>query len=159
MTMLVAWSLAEEEVADVGPEFLGDVVQGSGFHLVSPVDQCLAPAALLGRVVSVGQSCLQRIASHFRPVETRSFRIGLGEYHAGKSIVRAAEKASVAQRVIPGIFVSDPGNDGFGEVGSRDSINKRVVIVAPVSGAPSAEFRIIVQRKLLRGDNSRPNKR
>jgi hypothetical protein len=49
--------LAEEELADVRPEFLGDVVQGGGFYLRPPIDRCLMRAALLGRVVDVGQSC------------------------------------------------------------------------------------------------------
>src|SRR5580692_7103146 len=159
MTILVASSLAEEEMADVRPEFLSDVVQSGGFYLRSPVDCCLARAALLGRVVSVRQSCFQRIAPNFRPVESRSPRIGSGDYHAGKSVARAAEKASVAQCVVSGIFVSYPGDDGFREVRSRHSVHKCVPVIAPVAGGSLAELRIVFQGKLLPGQNSRPNER
>src|SRR5579863_116689 len=163
MTMLVASlvasSLAEEEVADVRLEFLGDIVQGGGFHLRSPIDRRLMRAALLGRVVGIGQSRFQGVAPNFRPVESRSPRIVFGDDHAGKSIVRAAEKASVAQRVVAGIFVSYPRNDCFGEVSSRNSVDKRVPVIAPVAGGALAELRIILQGKLLPGQNSGPNKR
>src|SRR5579863_8229512 len=163
MTMLVASlvasSLAEEEVADVRLEFLGDIVQGGGFHLRSPIDRRLMRAALLGRVVSVGQSCFQCIAPNFRPVESRSPRIVFGDYHAGKSIVCAAEKASVAQRVVAGVLVSYPGNDGFREVSSRNPVHKRVPVIAPVAGGSLAELRIVFQGKLLPSQNSGPNER
>src|SRR6202047_890120 len=157
--MLVASSLAEDEVSDVRPEFLSDVVQSGGFYLRSPIDRCLMRTALLGRVVGVGQSCFYRVAPNFRPVESRSPRIGSGDYHAGKSIVRPAEKASMAQRVIAGIFMSDPGDDGFREVRSRHSVHKRVPVIARVAGGSLAEFRIVLQGKLLPGQNSRPNER
>ena len=47
----------EEEVADVRPELLRDVVQCGGFYLIPPIDQGLVGIPLLGRVVGIGQSC------------------------------------------------------------------------------------------------------
>ncbi len=46
---------AKNLLADVRPEFLEDVIQESGFHLPSPVHGRLTEAALLRRIISVGQ--------------------------------------------------------------------------------------------------------
>src|SRR5260370_4381417 len=88
--------IAKEFWPDIRPEFLGDVVQGGAFQLCSPVDCRLTRAALLSRVVGVGQSCFKCIAHDFGPVEALASGIGFGDHHAGKGIACAAEETSVA---------------------------------------------------------------
>src|SRR5579864_9521946 len=94
---------------------------------------------------------LQGIAPYFGPVEGGAPGIAFGDHHAGERIGRATEEASVAQRVVPGILVSDRGDDGFREIGARDSVDEYMVVIAAVTRHSLAEFRIGLRTKLLPG--------
>src|ERR1700676_5348794 len=61
--------LAKNFFPDIRPEFLEDVIQDRRFHLRSPVQSRLTQAALLRRIVEVGQAGFHSISSHLGPVE------------------------------------------------------------------------------------------
>src|SRR5579864_644259 len=70
--------LVKNVLADVGPEFLEDVIEDSGFHLHCEVHGSLAGAALLRRVIGVGQASFECVAPHLGPVKGVVSRIRLG---------------------------------------------------------------------------------
>src|SRR3977135_1201266 len=131
--------------ADVRPEFLEDVIQHSGFHLRSPAPGRLTQAALLRRIISVGQTRFQRIAYHLRPVEARASRICLGEECTGDRVARAAEKASLPHSVIAWILVRDRWDNGLGEKNSRHAVRECAPIIASVTDDSVAQLRIGTQ--------------
>src|SRR5260370_29614503 len=93
---------------NVGPEFLEDVIEDSGFHLRSPVRGRLTQAALLRRIISVGQTRLQPIAHHLGEAEARASRICLRHEGTGYRVARAVKKSSLLHCVITWVFVRNP---------------------------------------------------
>src|SRR6266567_5800 len=134
--------LSKNVTADIRPEFLEDVIQDGGFHLRSPVLGRLTKAALLRRIISVGQARLQRIAHYFGEVEARASRVCLSHEGAGYRIARAAKKASLLHSVITWVLVRDRGDNSLGEKSSGHSIREGAPIIAPVSGDAVAQFRV-----------------
>src|SRR6266849_10569637 len=98
---------------DVRPEFLEDVIEDGGFHLRSPVLGRLTQAALLRRIIRVGQTRLQRIAHHLGEVEARASGICLSHEGTGYRVARAAEKTSLLHGVIPRVLVQDRGDNSL----------------------------------------------
>src|ERR1019366_6208270 len=91
--------------SDVRPEFLEDVIQDSGFHLRSPVPGRLTQAALLRRIIGVGQASFQSIAHYLGPVKARASRICLSEEGTGYRVTRSAKKPSLTHGVIAWVLV------------------------------------------------------
>src|SRR3977135_1144694 len=114
--------------ANVRPEFLEDVIQHSGFHLRTPVPGRLTQAALLRRIISVGQTRFQRIACHFGPVEARASRICLGEECTGDRVARAAEKTSLPHGVIARILVRDCWDNAHVKKNSPHDVRESALI-------------------------------
>src|ERR1700704_1016641 len=131
---------AKNLLADVRPKFLEDVIQHSGFHLRSPIPGRLTQAALLRRIISVGQTRFQRIACHFGPVEARASRICLGEECTGDRVARAAEKTSLPHGVIARILVRDCWDNGLGEKNSRYAVRESAPIIASVTNDSVAQL-------------------
>src|SRR6266446_1036667 len=129
-------------MADIGPEFLEDVIEDSRFHLGSPVLGRLTQAALLRRIISVGQTRLQRIAHHLGEVEARASRICLSHEGTGYRVARAAKKASLLHGVITWVLVRDRGDNSLGEKSPGHSVREGPPIVASVSGGAVAQLRI-----------------
>src|SRR5216684_1655681 len=127
---------------DVGPEFLEDVIEDSGFHLRSPVRGRLFQAALLRRIISVGQTRLQRIAHDLGEVEARASRICLSHEGTGYRVARAAKKASLLHSVIAWVLVRDHGDNSLGEKSPGHSVREGTPIIASISGDAVAQFRI-----------------
>src|SRR6266567_8990209 len=100
---------------DVRPEFLEDVIEDGGFHLRSPVLGRLTQAALLRRIIRVGQTRLQRIAHYFGEVEARASRVCLSHEGTGYRIARAAKKDFLLHSVITWVLVRDRGDNSLGE--------------------------------------------
>src|SRR3984893_15115373 len=120
-------------MTDSRPELLGDVIQDCGFHLSSPIPGRLLPAALLRRIVSVGETRFERISNHFGPIEARTSGVGLGNDSTRQGIAKAAEKASVTHRVVARIFVRDRGHNGFREKGSGDAIREGAPVIPRIA--------------------------
>src|ERR1700688_3314533 len=106
-------------MADIRPEFLEDVIQDSGFHLRSPVQGCLTQAALLRRIIGVGQASFQSISCYLGPVEARASRICLSDEGTGDRVARTTEKPSMTQSVIARVLVCNRRDNGLGEKRSR----------------------------------------
>ena len=126
---------------DVGPEFLDDVVEGGGFHLVFPIAQGLMPTSLLRRVVKIGQRSFAGIASDLGLIEASSSGIGFGENGARERVADAVEKSALAERVIARIFTGDDGNEGLREICSRDAVGEGTPVIASVSCGPTRRER------------------
>src|SRR5260370_11286928 len=127
---------------DVGPEFLEDVIEDSGFHLRSPVRGRLTQAALLRRIISVGQTRLQRIAHDLGEAEARASRICLSQEGTGYGVAGAAKKAPLLHCVITWVLVGDRGDDRLGEKSPGHSVREGAPIIASASGDAVAQLRI-----------------
>src|SRR6266478_8454404 len=124
---------------DVGPEFLEDVIEDSRFHLGSPVLGRMTQAALLRRIISVGQTRLQRIAHHLGEIEAGSSRICLSQEGTGYRISCAAKKASLLHGVITWVLVRDRGDNCLREKTPGHSVREGAPIIASVSGGAVAQ--------------------
>src|ERR1022692_794040 len=120
--------------ADVRPEFLEDVIQDSGLHLRSPVPGGLTQAALLRRIIGVGQGSFQSIARYLGPVKARASRICLSDEGTGYRVARSVKKPSLTHGVIARVLVRDRGDDGLGEKSPRHSVREGAPIIASVTG-------------------------
>ena len=110
--------LPENFLANVRPEFLGNIVEAGGFDLGCPISRGLSRTTLLRWVISIGQSCFQSITQHLGEVEARASRIGFGEDYTGKGVDDALEKTAMTEGVVAGVLVCYSGNDRFSEKGS-----------------------------------------
>src|SRR5216684_2787502 len=127
---------------DVRPEFLEDVIEDGGFHLRSPVLGRLTQAALLRRIIRVGQTRLQRIAHHLGEVEARASGIRLSHEGTGYRVARAAKKASLLHRVITWVLVRDHGDNRLGEKSPGHSVRESAPIIASITDGSAAQLRI-----------------
>src|SRR2546427_4691468 len=125
-------------MSNIRPKLLGDVIQYGRFHLLSPIPGGLPQAALLRRIIRVGETCFQGIAGHFGPIEVGASRIGFSDDSTGQRIAEAAEKTSVTQRVISWVLVRNGWNNGFGEKSARHAVRKCPPIIATIALDPGA---------------------
>lgn len=107
---------------NIRPEFLENVIQCGGFHLRSPVSRRLIQAALLRRIVRVGQGRFQTISRHLRPVKGRPSGIFLSYEGLGDRVTRSSKESAVLHGVIARVFVGDRGHNSLGEKSSGDDL-------------------------------------
>src|SRR5579863_3136607 len=87
-----AWLLlAENFMSDIGPELLGKIIKGGGFHLDSEVLHRCRKCAFLNGVIRVGEPRFQCISAYLAPVESGSSRIRLRKKRAREGVSRAAK--------------------------------------------------------------------
>ena len=118
------------------------MIQDGGFHLRPPVQGRLIQAALLRRIIGVGQAGFQSISSYLGPIEGRASRIRLSDEGARYRVTRAAEKPSVTQSVIARILVRNRRDNGLGEKSPRYSIREGALIIAAITFDSAAQLRI-----------------
>src|SRR5260370_25815388 len=129
-------------MADIRPEFLKDVIQDGGFHLRSPVQGCLTQAALLRRIIGVGQAGFQSISCYLGPVEARTSRICFSDEGARYRVARAAKKPSVTHSVVARVLVRNRRDNGLGEKSPRYSVLEGPPIIASITLDSAAQLRI-----------------
>src|SRR5579864_8351795 len=100
---------AEYLTPDIRPEFLENVIQDGRFHLRSPVSRRLIQAALLRRIVGIGQGRFQAISCHLRPVKGCASRIFLSYKGSGYRVTRPSKEPAMLHGVIARVFVGDRG--------------------------------------------------
>src|SRR5579863_10279056 len=120
-------------MADIGPKLHGDVINHLRLHLLSPIPGGLLQAALLGRIINIGESSFQGSARHLGPIEGPTARIGSGNHRTRECIACAPEKAAVPQRVIARVLMRYDRYNGSGEEVIRHTIGKNPPIVAGIT--------------------------